>query len=181
MLTTQRLITPKYLELQKKLHAGHKAYGENGDKWAGIVLQVAIGTESRSILDYGCGEGKLARAIRSVSPIPVSEYDPAIEGKDGLPAPADLVVVTDVLEHIEPDCLDEVLEHIRALANKAVFVVVATRESEHRLADGRGAHLIVKFGDWWKHKVKEAGFAVKNAPSVTRKVRRKEWAAVLIP
>ena len=45
----------------------------------------------------------------------IKEYDPAIPGKDSLPEPADIVVCSDVLEHIEPNYLLNVLVDFNAI------------------------------------------------------------------
>lgn len=177
-----RLISPRYLEMQKKLHASPRGYGTNGDKWAGIVLQIALQYRATSILDYGCGQGSLARALvaQPISGYRISEYDPAVPGKDYPPDFADMVVVTDVLEHIEPKRLDDVLKHIRTLARKVVFVVVATVPSGFTLPDGRNAHLIIHPSGWWKHCFQVANFKLHKPPTVVRKNGR-EWAVVLTP
>lgn len=183
MMRSVDLISPRYLEMQKTLHAAPRGYGGRGDKWAGIVLQLAIQYQAMSILDYGCGRGTLARALRSqpLNGIRVAEYDPAIPGKDHLPDFADLVNVTDVLEHIEPKRLDTVLAHIKMLARKVIWVVVSTKDSNKVLTDGRNAHLIIKPGSWWKDKFRDAGFTLHPAPTVVRAVPEKEWTVVLTP
>lgn len=177
-----RLISPQYLEMQRTLHAAPRGYGGRGEKWAGIVLQVALKYEATSILDYGCGQGSLARVLRSqpLGAIRIDEYDPAIPGKDSRPGFADLVNVTDVLEHIEPDRLDLVLQHIRALARKVVFVVISLKETNKVLSDGRNAHLIIRPARWWKKTLIVAGFSIHPPPSVIRE-STKEWVGVLLP
>lgn len=183
MIQPADLISPKYAAMQRILHADPEGYGERGDKWAGIVLQLAIEYEAGSILDYGCGAGSLAKALRSqpLNGMRIAEYDPAIPGKDGLPAFADLVVCTDVLEHVEKELFPAVLQHLKMLARKALWVVVATQESNKRLADGRNAHLIVKPAWWWKKKFIRAGFTLYPPPTVVRSVPEKEWSVVLTP
>jgi hypothetical protein len=183
MFQTQQLISRGYLEQQRILHAAPRGYGGRGEKWAGVVLQIALKYQAYSILDYGCGQGSLARTLQPGLPdsIIVREYDPAIPGKDNPPDFADLVNVTDVLEHIEPDKLDAVLRHIRMLARKVIFVVISTKPTNKTLSDGRNAHLIIEPGDWWKKRLKEVGFTLHPPPSVVRSVPDKEWAAVLTP
>ena len=183
MVRIQELISPAYLREQKILHAAPRGYGGRGEKWAGVVLQVALKYHCSSILDYGCGQGTLAKVLRSqpLGIIRVDEYDPAIPGKDGPPEFADLVNVTDVLEHIEPDKLPTVLAHIRALARKAVFAVISTKDSNKHLSDGRNAHLIIETGAWWKTQIRAAGFQIENPPSIVRQNPGKEWIGVLIP
>jgi len=52
------------------------------------------------------------------------------------------------LEHVEPDRLGNVLDHIRRLSGKGCYIVIATRPAAAILPDGRNAHLIVKDADW---------------------------------
>lgn len=152
------LITNGYREQNKQLHSSRADYGRGGHRWAGLVedlwKQVGCGT----ILDYGCGGGTFKPAfgkgdVRMTAM--VREYDPAIPGKDFMPEPVDIVVCTDVLEHIEPDCLDAVLDHLQSLARKAAFLVISTRSAKKTLPDGRNAHLIQQKQEWWLPKLME--------------------------
>ena len=175
------LISPRYLELQKALHA--EPYGEHGDKWGKTVEMLIRHHMATSVLDYGCGEGSLKRKLsgRNNTGLRVDEYDPAIPGKDAPPLFADLVVCTDVLEHVEPDRLENVLAHLRMLARKAVFLVVATVPTAKVLADGRNAHLIVRPAKWWRKRVQKAGFTLVRPPVVARQKETHEWVTVLLP
>lgn len=129
--------TAEYAALQKQLHED-ASYGTSGHKHAQRIVQLARQLGTKDVLDYGRGKGTLARSL----PFQIKEYDPFVPGYDADPAPADLVVCSDVLEHIEPQCLESVLEHLYRLTNKALFVDVACRPAKKVLADGRNAHLI---------------------------------------
>lgn len=183
-MTRADLISTDYLAEQRILHAAPRGYGGKGDKWADAVLELAQRFDCWSVLDYGCGQGALGRAVlsRADRRLSLREYDPAIDGKDGRPAFADLVNCTDVLEHIEPDKLDAVLAHLRGLARRVLFVVVATRPSGKTLSDGRNAHLILESPEWWCARIESAGFTVEGDPpkSPLDKPSR-EWVAVLRP
>jgi 2-polyprenyl-3-methyl-5-hydroxy-6-metoxy-1,4-benzoquinol methylase len=180
-------ISWSYLEQQRALHADPRGYGAKGDKWAPVVLALLQHFQAFSMLDYGCGQGSLARALRVAQPpeqqmrVRIAEYDPAIAGKDGSPSFADLVVCTDVLEHVEPIFLPSVLEHLRKLARKAVWLVVSTTETAKTLPDGRNAHLIVRDAIWWRDTVEAAGFTVQPPPAIASDRSDKEWIAVLLP
>lgn len=182
MFQAAQLISPKYAVMQRMLHA-QDLYGERGDKWADTVLALIAEHQATSVLDYGCGRGSLRRAVMATRPIGLrfDEYDPGVDGKHILPSFADLVVATDVLEHIEPDKLDAVLAHLRLLARKAVLVVVALVPTAKVLADGRGAHLIIRPSNWWRKRVVAAGFTLVRPPSVARKKKSHEWVGVLTP
>lgn len=166
MISIGALISPAYLELQRQLHA-QRTYGQHGDKWAKSVCDYVAELGATSVLDYGCGQGTLKRALKPLCgpTIRIDEYDPAIAGKDGIPIFADLVVCTDVLEHVERDRLGAVLAHLKLLARKAVFAVVSLKTAKHVLADGRNAHLIVESSDWWIETFAASGFTVIPGPA----------------
>lgn len=156
-------ITPDYLAQQRELHARPQGYGGKGFKWAPTVLKIAVDVRAGSILDYGCGQGSLLHQVRAAlalhdADVDLWNYDPAIPGYDTAPEPADLVVCTDVLEHIEPDCLASVLAHLRRLTQKALFLVVALDPANKTLRDGRNAHLIQETPAWWQTMLTQAGF-----------------------
>ena len=139
------LISTEYRELNKSVHENDADYGIVGQRYANLVSDVVSQYGVKDILDYGCGKGTLSRTLT----FPIREYDPCIPGKDSPPEPAELVVSTDVLEHIEPDCLNDVLDDIKRLATRAVFLTVATAPAGRILPDGRNAHLIVEPASWW--------------------------------
>lgn len=142
------LISQGYRELNKKLHEDRLDYGTSGKKYAEDVLGLVL--DGDSILDYGCGKQTLAEAL----PMAITGYDPCIPGLEKTPEPHDLVVCTDVMEHIEPDLLDNVLDDLQRVTKKTLYCLVATRPAVKTLADGRNAHLIVEPMEWWLPKFK---------------------------
>lgn len=148
------LISEPYRELNRELHSRNPRYGTSGQHWAPIVARIANLHHVETILDYGCGKGTLKEQLAGKTPALVLEYDPAVPGKDTPPLPADFVVCGDVLEHIEPDCLGDVLDDIDRCANRLCMLVIATRPADKHLIDGRNAHLIVEPLEWWKPKLK---------------------------
>ena len=148
--TKPEVISTAYRDLNKQLHKDNLAYGVGGGKHAETVLKLAEKLGTKSILDYGCGKGYLAKAIE----FPIWEYDPAVPGKDESPRPADLVVCTDVLEHIEPDCLMAVLADLRRVTKVIGYFTIHTGPARKTLPDGRNTHLIQKHRQWWKNRLK---------------------------
>lgn len=182
MIRQAELISSAYRQEQALLHARPGGYGGKGDKWAPVVAQIARSVDAMSVLDYGCGQDTLTKALQEIAPeLSCRDYDPAIPGKDTTPAFADLVVSTDVLEHVEPDKLSTVLRHLKQLARHAVFVVIATRPSSKVLSDGRNAHLILEDADWWQAKMLDAGFQIHSHPVSPSPKPSREWVAVLLP
>lgn len=177
-MTSSDLISPEYLAEQKRLHAQPEGYGGKGRKWAEMVLECATRLPvCQTILDYGCGQGSLRLALRMAgTPAKISEYDPAIEGKDRPPAPAHLVVCTDVLEHVEPEKIDAVLEHLWLLSVHGLFVVVSLVETAKTLSDGRQAHILLRPERWWRERFLELGWQVSESWAIKPD---KQWVAFL--
>jgi hypothetical protein len=175
------LISAKYCKAQKVMHANPRGYGRKGHYWAPTVIEVAQRYDVQSICDYGAGQRKLGEALRAAGFI-CRDYDPAIPGIDGPPSFADMVVSTDMLEHCEPHKLENVLAHIRMLARKAVFIVVACRPAQKLLPNGDNAHLIIQPKGWWQEKLIAAGFTIQPRPTVLpEKMPSKCWMGVLTP
>lgn len=145
-LSLPKTISPEYTELNRKLHDENYNYGGHGDRYADIVRKLSDKQQIKSILDYGCGKGALGHALD----FPIWEYDPCVPGKEAPPRPADLVVCTDVLEHIEPDNLPAVLEDLKRVTKLTAFFAIHTGPSTKVLLDGRNTHLIQQGLEDWK-------------------------------
>lgn len=180
------LISGEYQQAQRKMHTNPEGYGGSGHKQADAVVAFAKEIDATLVLDYGCGEGTLKKVLddpkyraKMESGITrVWEYDPGIEGKDGLSKVSELVVCTDVLEHVEPDKLDAVLKHIHSLSDKGAYIVVATRPANKCLPNGNNAHLIIQGEGFWTAKIMEHKWellrmsTIKPSHSVTYCLRR---------
>ena len=143
------LISDGYKSLNEQLHKTRPDYGISGAKYAEHILEFAKMLQTKDILDYGCGK----RTLQDALGFDIRNYDPCIPGLDATPEPATLVVCTDVLEHIEPECLDDVLADLRRCVKRVGFFTIATRPAKKYLADGRNAHLIQQDARWWLDKL----------------------------
>lgn len=140
------LTSDGYRDLLQEMHE-RQPWGTKGRRYADDILAMCGRLGVREVLDYGCGRETLRDAL--APDVTVRGYDPAIPHLASDPAPADIVACTDVLEHIEPDCLDEVLKHIAGLARRGVYFAIALNLAKRHLPDGRNAHLIVRPSGWW--------------------------------
>jgi 2-polyprenyl-3-methyl-5-hydroxy-6-metoxy-1,4-benzoquinol methylase len=145
------LISQKYKELNEELHARNPRYGRSGSKYAENIIAICEQFSTKDLLDYGCGKSTLAENL----PFNIKQYDPAIEKYSKLPEPSDVVVCTDVMEHIEPEFLDDVLNHIKELTKKACFMVISTIPAKKTLSDGRNAHISLHDKVWWIDKLNQ--------------------------
>lgn len=139
------MISENYRKLNAELHKENPNFGTSGKRYANQVAALAMSMQTQDILDYGCGKSTLAKNL----PFKIKQYDPAVPKYAALPEPADLVVCTDVLEHVEPEHLGEVLDHLAGLVRVKGFFIIATRPAQKTLQDGRNAHLIVEGARWW--------------------------------
>jgi hypothetical protein len=140
------LISDEYKKLGSLLHETDIEYGDGKPWLRHRVLETVKWSQSNSILDYGAGKCILAKSLPLLS---IKSYDPCVPGIDNKPEPADLLVSCCVLEHVEPECLDDVLDDMRRCSLKAALIIVTTVPSSKILNDGRNAHLIINSIDWW--------------------------------
>jgi hypothetical protein len=143
------IISKEYLELQQKLHE-NKNYGTASIKQAPLVKQIFEKNNFMSISDYGAGKKNLQKALFNIGlkDFKYLPFDPAFP-EYGNPEPADLVCCIDVLEHIEPEYLDNVMADLKNIIINAGFFTIATIPARKTLVDGRNAHLIIKPTNWW--------------------------------
>lgn len=145
------VISEEYRKLNSQLHEDNPSYGMGGSKHKDYVLKMSQELKTTSILDYGCGKGMLQQSLD----FPIYEYDPAIPGKDRPPRPADIVVCTDVLEHIEPKKLPIVLEDLQRVTKKLGYFVISTRKAVKTYANGQNTHLIVQGKEQWTKEIRK--------------------------
>ena len=149
-VTPSPLISDDYRRMQAELHKNPN-YGVASVEYAPLVAQVLDAVGSRELLDYGAGKGRLGETLGQHASVPLTihHYDPAIPRWSAPPQPCSFVACIDVLEHIEPGLLDNVLDDLqRVTAGYGVFTV-HTGAAAKVLLDGRNAHLIQKPASWW--------------------------------
>lgn len=144
------------VEFHKKEKARGKPWGMSARKYFKQIRGMVQELGARDILDYGCGQCTLTQELRKAGiQTPVYEYDPCIEEKMNNKQKADLVVNTDVMEHIESDLIENVLWDIWNHANKGIFFVIATVGSSEWLTPDINAHQTVESPVWWLNKLEE--------------------------
>ena len=142
------VISEEYRRQQQELHQ-NPHYGVASLQFAPMVRQLFEQTKATSISDYGAGKQNLRKALEeSGLRTDYRPYDPAFP-EYGEPQSADLVCCIDVLEHIEPDLLDNVLDDLAAITVRQGFFTIHTGPARKVLSDGRNAHLIQKPSSWW--------------------------------
>lgn len=142
----ESVVSPEYKNTLQKKHKASAQWGTNvvGKNFIPFIEKVIEENDVGSALDYGCGKSRLKLSVE------LDRYDPGIPKRDSIPQDIvyDLIVCLDVLEHVEPTCLDNVLFEIQDRSDLA-FMSICTKKAGHILPDGRNAHLIVENREWW--------------------------------
>lgn len=127
----------------------------------------------RSVIDIGCAGGVFPRLLHERGIRPVTGVDFVLPdtvapapGLSFVEAPAhatgletvDMVTSFDMLEHLLPEEVDEVLREFRRLARRWVLVSICYRPSR-RTAMGEGLHMTVRSEKWWMARL-QAAFGV---------------------
>ena len=146
-------ISRQYLAEQVKLHE-NPSYGISSIGFAPLVADIINHMSPQTVTDYGAGKCHLKKTLDSlgVDGYQYQPFDPAFP-EYGLALVADLVCCIDVLEHIEPHLLDNVLSDLARITKKIGFFSIHTGPALKHLSDGRNAHLIQKPEAWWQAKL----------------------------
>jgi hypothetical protein len=146
-------ISDAYLNMQKELHVNPN-YEVMGAFYSGLVKQIYEQIKGSSISDYGAGKCSLKKGLNDLGLnfFQYFPFDPAFP-EYGPAKSADLVCCIDVLEHIEPEFVDNVILDLSQITKKFGFFTIATGPATKKLADGRNAHLIQKPTSWWLKKI----------------------------
>ena len=131
--------------------------------WGGAVIgsvpriyNYAIDHNCKSILDYGSGKSDFLKTLNekiSDHNLIINQYEPGRPELAHDPEVNDMTVCVDVLEHIEPEKLDAVLDHIYQKTNKIFYFKVCLVPAQGVLADGRNLHLIIEDKEFWIDKL----------------------------
>ena len=115
-----KTISEEYILQLSRLHDQKASFGDaKGLKQSEKYIKKY---NPESVIDYGCGKGGVTLALQEAYPdMKVVGYDPGNPTYAAKPEGTfDMLISTDVLEHIEPQFLENVLRHMNELFTKAV-------------------------------------------------------------
>ena len=147
-----KLISDEYKQQIRQLHTANDIWG-NGPR--GHILRIArwiYDSKITELLDYGCGKGK---NIPYMLPISIINYDPGVPQWENDPKVCEHLMCMDVLEHIEPELIDDVLAHIASKFTQEALMSISLVEAKEYLPDGRNAHILLHPVAWWIEKLEE--------------------------
>jgi 16S rRNA A1518/A1519 N6-dimethyltransferase RsmA/KsgA/DIM1 with predicted DNA glycosylase/AP lyase activity len=166
------MISPEYRQLLERTHAKGPWGLASLNEIDRIVLMLNR-FQITHVLDYGAGQQNLSKKLPDLIPnLIVDSYDPGIPAIANTPAPAPFVCCIDVLEHVEPEYIDQVLDDLQRVVANLGYFTVAVDPATKILEDGRNAHLIVQPVEWWAQKI-QARFAIVERKGRTFIVRKK--------
>jgi len=165
-------ISADYLAQQKQLHQDVR-YGTASVGYAPLIVDIVEASGFRSVCDYGAGKCRLGQALRrKIKKFDYYPFDPAFP-EYGPAKTAEIVACIDVLEHIEPEYLDQVITQLAKLTTHIGFFSIHTAPAKKVLADGRNAHLIQQPASWWMGKLLPHFDVIQLTP-----VKRGFWVIV---
>jgi len=150
------LITPEYQKTLLDLHKNE--WGTTGGQYVGesLVNILSEFTEIETILDYGCGSASLRDFVRDRGiEKDWTLYDPGVyKFNDEPKGKFDLVVTTDVLEHVEEPMLNNTVRNLQSLAGKYLLSEIACYLSGVKFKEGpyngQDLHINLKAPDAWR-------------------------------
>ena len=145
-------ISKDYQEQLKALHNKVDSFGKRS-KLPPEFKKLLDSHNFNSVLDFGAGKGLLSKTLKQEYPnLKVYSYDP-VTFNNPLPDSVDVVYSSDVLEHVEPELLDDTIEDLFNRTEKYHYHLIACHPAKKKLNDGRNAHLIIEEPNWWKEKL----------------------------
>lgn len=154
------MISAEYLSVLESLN-GLENFGKRKNL-PRFLETIIYKHDPTSILDFGCGIGSLVNTLALKFPKKkICGYDPGNKNFSNKfeNQKFDLVISTDVLEHIEPVFLNQTLEFLKHKSNR-FYHLIALAPSRLILPDGRNAHLILKPKDWWRDQFIKLGYNI---------------------
>lgn len=135
------------LNQYQELHA--KGYGATAYLYFDQIAREVLKLRPSSILDFGCGRSDLVAHFWKDGARKIAKYDPAIpQFKRMPPETFDLLLCTDVMEHIPMTDIDHVLREMRSKAPRGLFTI-SMIPARAKLPDGRNAHVtLLDEGEW---------------------------------
>lgn len=135
------------VEQYRKLYSPF--YGSTAYLYFDLIAREVLARNPESILDYGCGRSDLVAHFWNDGKRRIARYDPAVPNHETMPdGEFNLVLCTDVMEHILMTDVDQVLREVRRKSRQALFTI-SLRPARAKLPDGRNAHVTLLSADEW--------------------------------
>lgn len=139
----------QYYKIYLEESSGGKVYGKSSEDLLLKIAPLVNEINPKKILDFGCGRSSLISYFWNNGERELFKYDPAIrEYREVVKDPMDLVICTDVMEHIPEDFLFLVLDQIQEVSNNAIFTI-SLKSARKKLPSGVNAHITIRPVEFW--------------------------------
>jgi hypothetical protein len=146
------------------LHSRNPGFGQTGLRLMGYIRPLIDDCSASLILDFGCGKGALGKKLATQG-FDVRLFDPYVPDYAEVPEEKfDLVLCTDVMEHIPIEDLDNIIKNISEYSSRVVFVVSLTF-ADMLLSDGTNAHCTIRSEDWWRERLGRHFSVIDKVPT----------------
>lgn len=125
-------------------------------------------TKATTVLDFGSGKGLFYqdapgypsksrfKTLTNWHGAVVICYDPGFTPfSEPVTGQYDIVISTDVIEHIPEQDIPWVLDKLFAYATHAVYIVAACYPANKHLPDGTNAHCTLQSPEWWRNQIQQ--------------------------
>lgn len=149
------MISDSYKEQLQNFHKSKKTFLNSNSKYIDIKKFVEQ-YDPKSIIDFGCAQGKLIEELKKDFPLitTIDGYDPGVEEFQELKELTyECLISNDVIEHIEPEYLENTLRLIDNLFYRSAWLIIACYPAKKKLPDGRNAHLIIEPPSFWEEAI----------------------------
>lgn len=131
----------------RRMHKRNMFRGGSLERYIPAIRQLVKNHTIESLLDYGCG-----RATHHAKPFVTNTtlYDPYYEPHSRKPTSTyDLVICTDVMEHVPRPDVVSVLGELIDYADKVLFLAISTRPAKKKFANGENVHVTIMSAEEW--------------------------------
>jgi hypothetical protein len=147
------------LKLHEELHKKRVFLGNSIKDHLNNIIELVDIYNVKTICDYGCGKAHCWIKMNLKETLGLDEvllYDPCYEIYKKFPdKKVDMVICTDVMEHIPEDSVDYELKRIFDLTDGVIYFSISSVLSKKLLKKDVNAHLTVKDQKWWYNKIQK--------------------------
>lgn len=162
----------QYQELAKK---GEALRGLSILRYRTQIAKIMRDAQAQRVLDFGCGAGEAYRKPHRLHRdwglrwFDVTLHDPAFPEHAVPPrGKFDVVLCSDVLEHVPEAEVPEFVATLFSHAKRHVWASVCCRPAKKTFPDGTNLHVTLKPIDWWREQFSAAaggiGWTLEESP-----------------
>lgn len=147
-------IVEQYYNIYLDESSGGKVYGKSSEDLLEKIAPLVLSLNPKTILDYGCGRSSLIHYFWNDGKRKLYKYDPAIREYRRNPVEeADLILCTDVLEHIPEINLGGMIKHLKRMSDNVIFTISLIK-ARKKLPNGMNAHITIRPYEFWTELIK---------------------------